>query len=118
MIQFRYGANRSGRNSAFETKNECMRMYYIGSVTHATKENTKASSSVVNKTGATSQAKAVQQAGTFEFAQTPAKYRRRSLTQEEIDLVAVSFLLICSPSRSIVSLFFYRLVDLFSPNSF
>ncbi|CAF0789161.1 unnamed protein product [Adineta ricciae] len=71
MIQFRYGANRSG------------------SATHATKENVKDSSSVVNKAGATSPTKTVQQAGTFEFVQTPAKYRRRSLTQEEIDLVAI-----------------------------
>ncbi|UJR10074.1 hypothetical protein I4U23_014296 [Adineta vaga] len=70
MIQFRYGANRSG------------------SATHALKEH-KSDSNTVKSVGAISQTKAVEHTDTFEFSETPTKYRRRQLTQEEIDLIAI-----------------------------
>ncbi len=40
--------------------------------------------------GASSQSKVSQKSASFEFSQTPNKYRRRPLTQDEIDLVAVN----------------------------
>jgi hypothetical protein len=46
-------------------------------------KNVDASSSTTN------QLKSIQKSASLEFFQTPKKYRRRPLTQDEIDLVTV-----------------------------
>ncbi len=71
MIRFKYGANQSG------------------SAIHASKES-KSDSSSAKTIGATSQSKPGQKSAPLEFSQTPKKYRRRQLTQDEIDLVTVN----------------------------
>ncbi|CAF0831241.1 unnamed protein product [Adineta steineri] len=72
MIRFKYGVNHSD------------------STNHAPKEN-KSESNTAKTSGATtsSQSKISQKSGSLEFSQIPNKYRRRQLTQEEIDLVTI-----------------------------
>ncbi|CAF3561190.1 unnamed protein product [Rotaria sordida] len=70
LIRFKYGANQ------------------FGSVTRASTEN-KSDSHVSQTIGASSQPKVGQKSAALEFSQTPKKYRRRPLTQDEIDLIAV-----------------------------
>ncbi|CAF2540440.1 unnamed protein product [Rotaria sp. Silwood2] len=70
LIRFKYGANQSG------------------SVNHASTES-KSDSSMAQAIGASSQSKAGQKSASLEFSQTPKKYRRHPLTQDEIDLIAI-----------------------------
>jgi hypothetical protein len=67
LIRFKYGANQS--DSAVHASNE-------------KKTDSK-------PTGATSSTKPIQKSVSLEFSQTPKKYRRRPLNQEEIDLVTI-----------------------------
>jgi len=61
------------------------RIIKIDSAIHVSKE-----SSTAKTVGATSQSKTGQKSAPLEFSQTPKKYRRRPLTQDEIDLVTVN----------------------------
>lgn len=85
----------------------------IGSAIHASKESTSGSST--SKTsGASSPSKSDHNSDSLEFSQIPKKYRRRPLTQDEIDLVAVSIFF------SFIFCYFnfsFRLVDLLKHDS-
>ena len=85
MIRFKYGPNRSG------------------SAAHETSTATSAS-------GQPAEAKT---ASTLEFFETPTRYRRRPLTQEEIDLVTVRRRLL-SIIRPMNFAFFFRSVEQFN----
>ena len=61
-------------------------MIIVDSATHGSKGSKNDS----KLTGATSASKSGQKTPTLEFSQTPKKYRRRPLTQDEIDLVTVT----------------------------
>ncbi|CAF1376624.1 unnamed protein product [Rotaria magnacalcarata] len=71
LIRFKYGMNQSGATS------------------HGLQES-KTNVTVTRSAGAPSQSKTTgHKSDPLEFSQTPKKYRRRPLTQDEIDLVAV-----------------------------
>ncbi|CAF3543873.1 unnamed protein product [Adineta steineri] len=74
MIQFRYGLNQTSSNSSTHSltgmKNESKTIDKTSSTPNQLKSNQKSTT-------------------TFEFLQIPKKYRRRPLTQAEIDLVAI-----------------------------
>ncbi|UJR35988.1 hypothetical protein I4U23_028728 [Adineta vaga] len=75
MIHFRYGVNHTDTHSTDQTSNQSK---------NATPSSSSSSSSSTNN-----QSKKIQTPATLEFSQTPNKYRRRPLTQDEIDLVTV-----------------------------
>ncbi len=54
----------------------------------------------------TNQLKSIQKSASLEFFQTPKKYRRRPLTQDEIDLVTVRICSIFIFDKSVYSLVF------------
>jgi len=59
---------------------------------HALNENkneSDLSKNVDNISSPTNPSKSTQKSATLEFSQVPKKYRRRPLTQDEIDLVTV-----------------------------
>ncbi len=62
------------------------RIIPIGTAVHASRESQSESKPAV----APIQSKAGQKSASLEFSQTPKKYRRRPLTQDEIDLVTVN----------------------------
>jgi len=82
LIRFKYGANQSGMTSVFFLL--LLEFFGLGSATQAAKETKP------TPTGATSSPKATGKSTTVEFADLPKKYRRRPLTQDEIDLVTVN----------------------------
>lgn len=72
----------------------------------------KTESSVHKTVGATSESKVSQRAATLEFSQIPKKYRRRPLTQEEIDLVSVCIIFFFLSIKIIYEkLFFFSFID-------
>jgi len=84
LIRFKYGANQSGWILIFFFNNQ--RIIIVDSAVHASNENKSES----KPTGATSSTKPGQKSVSLEFSQTPKKYRRRPLTQDEIDLFTVN----------------------------
>ncbi|CAF0831701.1 unnamed protein product [Adineta ricciae] len=68
-IHFRYGANHADAHSS----------------SHHEPENVPASPTSTNN----NQSKSSEISTTLEFSQTPQKYRRQPLTQDEIDLVTI-----------------------------
>ncbi|CAF4553690.1 unnamed protein product [Rotaria socialis] len=71
LIRFKYGMNQSGATS------------------HGLQES-KTNVNVTHSIGAPSRSKTGHKSDPLEFSETPKKYRRRPLTQDEIDLVAVN----------------------------
>jgi hypothetical protein len=99
LIRFKYGANQSGMTDASTG----------GTSDSNTAKSIGASSSSSSKAG--------QKSAPLEFSQTPKKYRRRPLTQDEIDLVTVNKYIFIY--LNILFFFvFFRLVDLPNHNPF
>ncbi|CAF3002641.1 unnamed protein product [Rotaria socialis] len=76
MIRFRYGLNQAGTNSSNQK-----------SATH--KHEVHINKNTAAPVPATNQLKAAHKSTSFAFLETPTKYRRRALTQDEIDLIAI-----------------------------
>jgi hypothetical protein len=70
-------------------------MIIIDSAVHGSNEN-KSNTTSTGATSSSSTTKPGQKGASLEFSQTPKKYRRRPLTQDEIDLVTVNSSLIYS----------------------
>jgi len=95
MIRFRYGLNQAGANSSskvcFSHKKNKLSIN-CSSIAHASSESkneSNLSKNIDTSSSTTNQSKSTQKSAPLEFSQTPKKYRRRPLTQDEIDLVTV-----------------------------
>jgi hypothetical protein len=95
MIRFRYGLNQAGANSSsklflFSIKNKSLiNVYSIAHALSGSKNGSDLSKNIAASSPSTNQSKSTKKSTPLEFSQTPKKYRRRPLTQDEIDLVTV-----------------------------